>query len=136
MVEGGHSAQQGCAHATHRHSKTSTHGSIWSWTHFVVLHVFVLFFLWGFLCDRERSICLVSLVNKQPLHHICAYHVCTVDEWFPGLSPRICLAFRPLTEEKKLSWGNYYRLNEILSEQSRALSQTLGVGVGGGGGDA
>lgn len=35
-----------------------------------------------FIRPLKRVICL--LVNSVLLHHVCAYHVCTVDEWFPG----------------------------------------------------
>lgn len=67
--------------------------------------------------------CLLSLVNSQLLHPVCAYHVCTVDEWAPWPSSRGCLAFRPLTGRGGYPWGNmkHDRLNEILSEHSKAL---------------
>lgn len=53
---------------------------------------------------------------------VCAWLVCRV-EWFHGPFPPVCLTFRPLTEDWKLSWGNmkHPRLNEILSENSKAL---------------
>lgn len=36
------------------------------------------------IAATQSFISFLSLVNSLPLHPVCAYHVCTVDERLPG----------------------------------------------------
>lgn len=67
--------------------------------------------------------CISFLFIMSNFCHLSLCLACLQSRMVPWPSPQVCLTFRPLTEDQKLSWGNmkHPRLNEILSENSKAL---------------
>lgn len=98
----------------------------------IIITVYELIFKFrGAFWEWSGMIYLLGKPRKQTAAPPCLCLPCLYSRWVvPWPSPQGCLAFRPLTEERKLPWGNmkHYRLNEILSEHSKALFISTGSG--------